>query len=257
MRTQESPDNSVSQPVWRFASTRWSIVAAAGRRESPEAGAALAVLCRTYWYPLYAYARRKLPTADDAQDLTQEFFARLLEKDYLQSADPQRGKFRSFLLTAFQRFLAKEHARAGAQKRGGQHRVMSLDIQQGERSYHFEPADPITPETLYERRWAMTLLEQALSRLRQEMTQAGKERIYGALKGTLTGDGANEPYERISQDLGMTVPAVKTAAYRLRRRYQELLRAEVAQTVSRPEDVEDELRDLFAAFSSEKSRTGW
>lgn len=256
MRNQESADDPVPQPAWRFASTRWSIVAAAGRRESPEASAALAVLCRTYWYPLYAYARRRLAQVDDAQDLTQEFFARMLEKDYLQAADPQRGKFRSFLLTAFQRFLAKEHARAGAQKRGGQHRVLSLDMQEGERSYRHEPADPITPETLFERRWAVALLDQALTRLRKELTQAGKERLFEALKGTLTADGADEPYERIGRGLGLSTGAVKTAAHRLRQRYQELLRAEVAQTVASPDAVEDELRDLFAAFGSEKSRPG-
>jgi RNA polymerase sigma-70 factor (ECF subfamily) len=248
------PDDPGPQAAWRFASTRWSIVAAAGRKESPEARAALAVLCQAYWYPLYAYARRRLASADDAQDLTQEFFARLLEKDYLQAADPRRGKFRSFLLTAFQHFLAKEHARAAAQKRGGRRRPLSLDFQDGEHRYRHEPADPTTPETLYERRWALTLLEQALARLRQEFTRAGKERLFEALKGTLTGDGTDEPYERIGQDLGLSEPAVKTAAHRLRRRYQELLRAEVAQTVASPEEVEDELRDLFAAVRPEKSR---
>src|SRR4029077_11799295 len=131
------------------------LVAAAGQGTAPEAQEALAVLCRVYWYPLYAYARRRLANVEDAQDATQAFFARLLEKDYLQAADPERGKFRSFLLTAFKRFLAKEHARARAQQRGGQLRLFSLDCQEGERSYRHEPADPITPETLFERRWAM------------------------------------------------------------------------------------------------------
>jgi RNA polymerase sigma factor (sigma-70 family) len=256
MSTNDFPDDPGPQAACRFASTRWSIVAAAGRKESPEARAALAVLCQAYWYPLYAYARRRLARADDAQDLTQEFFARLLEKDYLQAADPRRGKFRSFLLTAFQRFLAKEHARAGAQKRGGHRRPLSLDFQDGEHRYRHEPADPTTPETLYERRWALTLLAQVFARLRQELTRAGKERLFEALKGTLAGDGTGEPYERIGRDLGLSEPAVKTAAHRLRRRYQELLRAEVAQTVASPEEVEDELRDLFAAVRREKSRAG-
>src|SRR6516165_8169752 len=147
MLTSNSPDDPVPQTAWCFASTRWSIVAAAGRKESPEARAALAVLCQTYWYPLYAYARRRLARVEDAQDLTQEFFARLLEKDYLQAADPRRGKFRSFLLTAFQRFLAKEHARSAAQKRGGHRRPLSLDFQDGEHRFRHEPADPTTPET--------------------------------------------------------------------------------------------------------------
>jgi RNA polymerase sigma-70 factor (ECF subfamily) len=256
MSSNPLPDEPNPHVACRFASTRWSIVAAAGRKESPEAHAALAVLCQAYWYPLYAYARRRLTSADDAQDLTQEFFARLLEKDYLQAADPRRGKFRSFLLTAFQRFLAKEHARATAQKRGGQRRPQSLEFQDGEDRYRHEPVDPTTPEALYERRWALTLLEQALARLRQEFTRAGKERLFEALKGTLTGDGTNEPYERIGRDLGLSEPAVKTAAHRLRRRYQELLHAEVAQTVASPEEVENELRDLFAAVRREKSATG-
>jgi len=256
MSTNDPPDDSGSQTGWRFASTRWSLVAAAGRPESPEAREALAVLCQAYWYPLYAYVRRRLASADDARDLTQEFFVRLLEKNYLQAADPRRGKFRSFLLTAFKHFLAKEHERAAAQKRGGGQRPLPLDFQDGERRYHHEPADPTTAETLYERRWALTLLEQALARLRQEFTSAGKVQLFEALKGTLTGDGTAEPYARIGQDLGLSEQAVKTAVHRLRRRYQELLRAEVAQTVASPEEVEDELRDLFAAVRREKTRTG-
>src|SRR5262249_17857953 len=151
-----------------------------------------------------AYARRRLARADDAQDLTQEFFARLLEKDYLQAADPRRGRFRSFLLTAFQRFLANEPARAAAPKRGGPRQPPSPGFPDGEPRYRHEPADPTTPERLYERRWALTLLEQALARLRQEFTRAGKERLFEALKGTLTGDGTGEPYERIGRELGLS-----------------------------------------------------
>jgi RNA polymerase sigma-70 factor (ECF subfamily) len=256
MSTNDLPDDPGPQASRRFPSTRWSVVAAAGRKESPEARAALAVLCQTYWYPLYAYARRRLGRSEDAQDLTQEFFARLLEKDYLHAADSGRGKFRSFLLSAFQHFLANEHARAAAQKRGGDRRSLSIEFQDGESRYRHEPADPTTPETLYEWRWALTLLEQALARLRQEFTRAGKERLFEALKGTLTGDGTGEPYERLGRDLGLSEAAVKTAAHRLRRRYQELLRAEVAQTVASPQEVEDELRDLFAAVRREKFRPG-
>jgi RNA polymerase sigma-70 factor (ECF subfamily) len=250
------PDDSGSPVARRFASTRWSIVAAAGRNESAEARAALAVLCQTYWYPLYAYARRRLARPEDARDMTQEFFARLLEKNYLQAADSRRGKFRSFLLSTFQHFLSKEHARATAQKRGGQRRMLSLEFQDGEHRYRHEPVDLTTAETLYERRWALTLLEQALSRLRQEFTATGKGRLFEALKGTLTGDGTGEPYEQIGRDLNLSESAVKTAAHRLRRRYQELLRTEVAQTVASPEEVEDELRDLFAAVRREKPQFG-
>jgi RNA polymerase sigma factor (sigma-70 family) len=252
MSSNDLADDSASPAARGFASTRWSLVVAA-RGEAPEARAALAVLCQAYWHPLYAYARRRLANADDAQDLTQEFFARLLEKDYLQAADPRRGKFRSFLLAAFKHFLANERERATAQKRGGGRRPLPLDFEDGERRYRHEPADATTPETLYARRWALTLLEQALARLRQEFAAAGKEALFEALKGTLTGDGTAEPYARIGRDLGLSEPAVKTAVHRLRRRYQELLRAEVAQTVASPEEVEDELRDLFAAVRREKS----
>jgi RNA polymerase sigma-70 factor (ECF subfamily) len=253
MFSNDAPGDRGPQRAWRFASTRWSIVAAAGRKESPEARTALAALCQGYWYPLYAYARRRLANAEDARDLTQEFFAVLLEKDYLQAADARRGKFRSFLLTAFQHFLSKERARSTALKRGGQRRALPLEFQDGEHRYCREPADLTTPESLYQRRWAMTLLEQALVRLRQEFTACGKERLFEALKGTLTGDGADEPYEHIGRNLGLSETAVKTAAHRLRRRYQELLRAEVAQTVTSPEEVEDELRDLFAAVRRGKT----
>jgi RNA polymerase sigma factor (sigma-70 family) len=237
----------------QFASTRWSLVAAAGQGRSPESQAALATLCQIYWYPLYAYARRRLPNVHDAQDLTQAFFAELLEKDFLQAADPQRGKFRSFLLTAFKHFLSKERARAHAQKRGGGRPLVALDFQVGERRYHLEPVDHATPETLYERGWALALLEQTLGRLRRELANAGKEKLFECLKGALAGEGVQESYAQIAEELGISEQAVKVAVYRLRRRYQELLRAEIAQTVAGPEEVDDELRDLFAAVRAKKT----
>jgi RNA polymerase sigma-70 factor (ECF subfamily) len=205
-----------------------------------------------YWYPLYAYARRHLPSAHDAQDLTQAFFVQLLEKDYLQAADPKRGKFRSFLLTAFKHFLSKERERATAQKRGGGRSLLSLDFEVGESRYHREPVDQQTPESLYERGWALAILEQTLARLRQELANAGKEKLFECLKGALAGEGLQASYAQIAEQLGMSEQAVKVAAHRLRRRYQELLRAEIAQTVASPEEVEDELRDLFAAVRSKK-----
>jgi RNA polymerase sigma-70 factor (ECF subfamily) len=253
MLARDQQDQPGPQAVGRFATTRWSLVAAAGQGASPQAQEALATLCRIYWYPLYAYARRQLPGAEDAQDLTQEFFARLLEKDYLQAADPQRGKFRSFLLTAFKRFLAKERDRAHAQKRGGGRPLLPLDFQTGEQQYQQEPADHATPETLYERRWALTLLEQTLARLRQELVNTGKQKLFEVLKGTLTGEDTVEPYADIATQLDLSVQAVKVAVHRLRRRYAELLRAEIAQTVANPQDVEDELRDLFAAVRTRSS----
>jgi RNA polymerase sigma factor (sigma-70 family) len=246
-------DQPAAQAPLGFASTRWSLVAAAGHGPSPEALEALATLCQVYWYPLYAYARRQVANVEDAQDLTQEFFAQLLEKDYLQAADPQRGKFRSFLLTAFKHFMAKEHDRANAQKRGGDRRILPLDFQAGETRYGFEPAGQATPETVYERRWALTLLEQALGRLRQEFTDAGKQQLFESLKTSLTGDGSSEPYAQIATQLGMTDQAVKVAVHRLRQRYRELLRAEIAQTVTNADEIDDELRDLFNAVQARKA----
>jgi RNA polymerase sigma factor (sigma-70 family) len=252
-----SPSDRLHEPVSagarQFATTHWSLVAAAGHGRSPESQVALAALCQAYWYPLYAYARRRLPNAHDAQDLTQSFFAELLEKDYLQAADPRRGRFRSFLLTAFKHFLSKQRERANAQKRGGGRPSLALDFEAGEHRYHLEPADFATPETIYERRWALALLEQALARLRQEMANAGKEKLFECLKGALEGEGPLESYARIGTELGVSEQGVKVAVYRLRRRYQELLRAEVAQTVASPEEIEDELRDLFAAVRARKT----
>jgi RNA polymerase sigma-70 factor (ECF subfamily) len=251
----DSYDSPVPGKARHFASTRWSLVAAAAQRDSPESAAALASLCGLYWYPLYAYARRRLPTIEDAQDLTQEFFLRLQERDYLRQADPQRGRFRSFLLTAFKHFLTKEQERANAQKRGGGRKLLPLDFQSGECRFQREPSHQATAEALYERGWALTILQQALTRLREEQTVAGKERLFECLKATLTGDDPPRPYADLAAELGMSVQAIKVTVHRLRRRYGELLRAEVAQTVTTSGEVEDELRDLFAAVRAKKSVT--
>jgi RNA polymerase sigma factor (sigma-70 family) len=256
MAANDQSGSPALQAPWRFASTRWSVVAAVGQGSSPQAQEALATLCRLYWYPLYAYARRRLASIEDAQDLTQEFFAQLLEKDYLQAADPNRGKFRSFLLTAFKHFMSKERDRAQAQKRGGGRAALPLDFQAGENRYHREPSDHLTPEILYERRWALTLLEQALGLLRQEFIGAGKQQLFEVLKNTLTGDGSAEPYAQIAEKLSMSEQAVKVAVHRLRQRYKELLREEIAQTVATNDEIDDELRDLFKAVRSQKSQTG-
>jgi RNA polymerase sigma factor (sigma-70 family) len=237
----------VPQGGRRFVSTQWSVVVAAGQRDSPESEMALATLCERYWYPLYAYARRRVPGAADAQDLTQAFFARLLEKDYLRQADRQRGRFRTFLLTAFNHFLAKEHERANAQKRGGGKKTLTLDFDRGERCYHQEPSHEATPEALYARGWALALLRQGLVKLREELAAAGKLQLYDCLKGILTADEPPRPYAELVDELGMSREAIKVAVHRLRRRYRELVRAEVAQTVMKAEEIEDELRDLFAA----------
>jgi RNA polymerase sigma-70 factor (ECF subfamily) len=228
-------------------------VAVAAQGRSPEAQEALATLCQTYWYPLYAYARRRFPSAHDAQDLTQAFFAELLEKDYLQAANPQRGKFRSFLLTAFKHFLSKERERAHAQKRGGGRTVLSLDFELGESRYHLEPVDNATPERLFERDWALGVLQQTLARLRQELASAGKEKLFECLKGALAGESVHGSYAQMAEQLGLSAQSIKVAVHRLRRRYQELLRSEIAQTVTSPEEVDQELRDLFAAVRAQKT----
>lgn len=222
---------------------------AARDRAAPQAQEALAVLCRTYWYPLYAFIRRQGFTADQAQDLTQEFFARLLEKDYLAAVDREKGKFRSFLLAACKHFLSNERDRARAQKRGGGREFVSIDPQLGESRYGLEPAHDATAERLFERRWALTLLEQVLARLREEFHQAGKGRLFELLKTCLTGD-KTVPYRRAGEELSLSESAVKVAAHRLRKRYRELLREEIGQTVSDPEQIDDEIRSLFAALGS-------
>jgi len=234
-----------------FTTTRWSLVVAAGQHPSPEAQQALETLCRTYWYPLCAFVRRLGHQPNDAQDLTQAFFTRLLEKDYLQAADPNRGKFRSFLLASFKHFLSKERDRARTQKRGGGRPVLPLDFEVGEKRYHLEPAHDWTAEKIYERRWAFTLLDQVLARLREEFEQTGKATVFNALKGFLTGEDL--PHRQVAADLDMTEGAVKVAVHRLRCRYRELVLAEIGQTVSERGDVDEELRHLFAAISQRKS----
>jgi RNA polymerase sigma-70 factor (ECF subfamily) len=233
-----------------FATTRWSLVLAAGRGDAPEAETALATLCETYWYPLYAYVRRSGYPADEARDLTQEFFARLLEKHYLRAADSERGRFRSFLLTAVQRFLSKERHRARALKRGGGRRMLSLDFEQGESRFRLEPTTGVTAETIYERRWALTLLDRVMSRLRGDFEQLGKRDDFDRLKVFLTGEAAVPSYREVADAAGTTEGAVKVAVHRLRRRFRDLLLAEIAQTVTAPEDAEEELRHLFEAVRS-------
>ena len=243
--------SSTSVPVSArrpFATTRWTIVLAAGKDSSPDSQAALVTLCEAYWYPLYAYVRRRGYSVDEAQDLTQEFFTRLLEKEYVKAADPQRGRFRSFLLASLNHFLANEWRREQAQKRGGSQTILSLDFAAGEGRLALEPADPLTPEKLFERRWALTLLSQALARLRDEYAAADKLALLEKLQPFLGGHGDAAPYQEIAAGLGLSEGAVKVAVHRLRRRCRDFLRAEIAQTVSGPEEVEEELRDLLAAL---------
>ncbi len=233
----------------KFATTHWSVVLASARKDTPTGQKALATLCEQYWYPVYAYLRRQGLTADEAQDLTQAFFARLLEKGYFQQAQPARGRFRSFLLAAVKHFLANERDRARAKKRGGGTPPVSLNFASAEREYQRDPPDAWTPERIYDRRWALTLLETVLARLRDEFMRSGKEEIFNALKIHLTYPQSDEPYAVVAARLGMSEGAVKVAVHRLRRRFRELLRDEIGHTVATPEEVDGEIRYLFAALS--------
>lgn len=235
-----------------FVTTHWSVVLAAGRTaDTTQARDALARLCQTYWHPLYAYVRRLGNSPPDAQDLTQEFFARLLAKNHLADADESRGRFRSFLLASFKHFLANEWDKAHAQKRGGGQIPIPIDVAGAETTCHsfVEPADPASAEKIFERRWALTLLDQVLRRLRNEYTSSDRAELFEQLKPTLTEASRSVRYAEIAERLDTTEGAVKVAVHRLRQRYRELLRAEIAETVSAPEEVEDELRNLFAALS--------
>lgn len=233
-----------------FATTRWSLVLAARDRQTPAAEAALAELCAAYWYPLYAFIRRSGHDANAAEDLTQEFFARLLEKSWLGQADQARGRFRSFLVTACRHFLANEYDREVALKRGGGRVALSFDFQDADIRYGREPADDLTPVRLFERRYALALLDQVMTALRAEYAAASKEPLFDALKATLGGTTDGPTYADIARQLGMTVGAVKVSAHRLRQRYRERLRAAIAQTLDDPAAVDDEIRHLFAALAA-------
>jgi RNA polymerase sigma-70 factor (ECF subfamily) len=233
-----------------FATTRWSLVLRAGQGDSPQATAALEDLCRAYWYPLYAFVRRSGYGAEDARDLTQAFFARLLEKQWLADADPARGRFRSFLLAALKHFLANEWGRAHRLKRGGGREFIPLDAATAEERYALEPLDLATPELLYDRRWALTLLARAQDRLRGEMTAAGQRERFEALEPTLVGERAALPYHELASRFGVTETAVKSMVLRLRRRFRALLREEVAQATGDAREVDAELASLFAALGN-------
>jgi len=238
-----------------FATTRWTLVTAAGNRNTPESRKALSDLCRLYWYPVYAFVRRRGYSADDALDLTQGFFARLIDKNDLAAADRSRGRFRAWLLTAVKHYLANEWDKATAEKRGGGRAVFSFDIDpaDAESRYRREPAHQVTPEHIFDRRWALTLLEQTLESLESESDREGKKDLFAALKPTLTADGrdsADPSYRDLAARLNTSEGAIKVAAHRLRRRYRELLREQIAETVAREEDVDEEIRDLFAALAA-------
>jgi len=246
--TQHAPSSQPSAA--QFTTTHWSVVLAAGRSDTAAAAEALEKLCRTYWYPVYAYLRRRGRGEQDAQDLTQGFFAHLLERRSIQGVEREKGKFRSFMLASLNYYVADERDRANAQKRGGGREIFSLDTQEAEQRYRLEPVDERSPEKIFERRWAMTLLDQVLAKLGQEFADAGKRELFERLQGFLVEGTGDKTFAVLAQEVGMTEEAVKKAAQRMRRRYHQLFREEIAQTVASPYEVDEELRHLCAVLSS-------
>lgn len=233
----------------RFATTRWSLVLHAGRSGSTGADDALASLCRTYWFPLYAHVRRRGHRPHDAEDLTQAFFVRLLAQRTLERADPARGRFRSFILAVLDRFLADEWDKVRAQKRGGGQEVVSLNVEAAERRLELEAPEAGSPDQAFDRRWAGALLEHVLQQLETEYAAAGRAGLFDALKPTLIGARASQPYAALAAQLGSTEGALKVAVHRLRQRYRELLEAGIADTVATPEAAAEEKRHLIRALA--------
>src|SRR3954447_15243775 len=231
----------------QFPTTRWTMVFAAGDPHRKEARSALVALCENYWYPLYAYLRRRGYAADQAQDLTQDFFIRMLEGRYLDRADPEKGRFRSFLLTSLKFFVADEEDRQRAHKRGGG-AVVSFEFSSGEDRYQREPAHDETPERIFERRWALAVLDRVVERLRNEFVQHGRPEHFHRLKVFLLGQ-SDAPYASLAREMNTSEEAVKVAIHRLRKRYRELFRQEIADTVVDPVDVESELRHLASVLA--------
>jgi len=230
-----------------FVTTRWSVVLAAQDKSSPDSAAALEVLCRTYWYPLYAYVRGTGRSPHDAQDLTQEFFARLLAQDWLRVVLPEKGRFRTFLIVVMKRFLTNEWHRDMRQKRSAGQQPLSLDTTQAEDRFAAEP--PLAPDELYERRWAMTLLDESLERLQHEFARASREKEFNSLKEWLTAGRGSIPYGHIATALGTTEGAARVAVHRMRKQFRQLFRQTVAETVDAAGDVDAEMRHLVAVLS--------
>jgi len=241
--------DSTSAPAANFALTHWSVVVAAGRSDSTQARTALEKLCRNYWPPIYAFVRRQGHSPHDAQDLTQEFFARLLARKSLADVDRAKGRFRSFLLASLKHFLANEWDKARAEKRGGGQVLIPMDARAAESSCGIDPADNLTAEKIFERRWALILLEQVLQQLREEYVHDGKEELFEQLKVTLTEASRSVPYAEVAARLNMSEGAVKVAVHRLRQRYRERLRAKIAQTITSPTKVKKKIRTLFATLT--------
>jgi RNA polymerase sigma-70 factor (ECF subfamily) len=232
-----------------FVTTRWTVVLSAGRKSSPQSDRALSDLCQTYWFPLYAYIRRKGHSKEDAEDLTQAFFARFLEKNYLEGLSAERGKFRAFLLASLKHFLANEWDKSQRQKRGGGVQHLSLDWQSADEKFKLEPPDIASPDRIYDREWALALLERVIARLRDECARDGKAHLFEQAKGYLMVGEQAIPYAAAARTLNLDEGAVRVAVHRLRARYRALLRDEIAQTLDDPTQVAEELKSLQAALA--------
>ncbi|HEY2952750.1 MAG TPA: sigma-70 family RNA polymerase sigma factor [Verrucomicrobiae bacterium] len=243
----DEPDYSEhrTEPNHWFTTTHWSVVLQAKHGSASQAGEGLARLCQTYWPPIYAYLRREGHAPADAEDLAQGFFVHLFEQDFLSHLRHRQGKFRSFLLKFLKHYLSDERDKARAQKRGGGQTFLSLDELKEEERRAFEPSDALTAEQAYERRWAQTLMERAVARLRREYADAGQAELFDQLKDLQPGERGARSYADIGARLGLSEAAVKSAAHRLRLRHRDVLRSEIAATVGRPEDVDEEIRHLI------------
>lgn len=249
MPTTSPTESGPVRPKNYFATTHWSVVLNAAGNDPARSGEALERLCQTYWYPIYAFVRRRGHGPEDAEDLTQEFFARLIQHQWVAGVDRSKGRFRTFLLMVLNRFLANEWDRVRALKRGGGIRTIPLSIETAETRYTLEPATTTTPEQVFERQWAVTLLDQVLASLREEYQQAGQQALFDALKPCLVGSRETQPYAQLAAALGMTEGSVKVAVCRLRRDYRQKLKEAVAHTVASPAEVDSELRHLFRVLS--------
>lgn len=247
--TSEQSSQQTSAPGDIFATTHWTVVLAAGRQRSPQADRALEELYRVYWFPLYAYTRRRGHTREDAEDLTQAFFTRLLEKNYLAQLGSEKGKFRAFLLASLKHFLANERDKAHAQKRGGGNAILSLDWENADTKFQVTDAQEPSPDKAFDREWALALLAKVIERLQAECAAEGKAKLFEQLKRFLMAGQAETAQRETALALGMEEGAVRVAVHRLRKRYRQLLRDEIANTLADSTMVDEEMRALFGAFS--------
>lgn len=243
----EAKDTAQKPKGW-FVTTHWSVVLEARNHDSPQAHEAMESLCRGYWYPLYAHVRRRGYSHEDAQDLTQEFFARFLQKEWLTAADPEKGRFRTFLLVALNRFLANQWRRAGAQKRGGHFKRLSVDVDHAQVRFDQQQGFEDAPDAVYERQWALTLLDRAKADLAAEYARLNQSEVHAALSRYLAGDRPGQSYVQAGRFLGISESAVKKAVQRLRARYADCIRTQIAQTVCSLLEIEDEIRHLMSVF---------